>query len=88
MLFVQARGWKTRPSKLLGIKDKYIAYCLDQAIFYFGTSIDYELEQVDEKNPEGAQHKREQLLRSFLYPEAESQKKHKGQFADPAAMFK
>lgn len=64
----------------------YEAYCLDQAVWYLGTTISNELEKVGVKKDRkqiAAEEARKRLLKKILKGEAET----KGQFADPAAFF-
>lgn len=80
---------KQRPSSLLGLEaDSYEAYCLDEAIVYFGTTVEGQLEKVGQKPSKGerkAQAARERLLSQIL---GSGEKKSNAGFADPAAMFK
>lgn len=82
---------KQRPSSLLGLEaDSYEAYCLDEAIVYFGTSVESLLEKAGSKPSKGerkAQAARERLLSKILEPE-DGKSKSKAGFADPALMFK
>jgi uncharacterized protein (DUF2252 family) len=38
-LFLQSQEYHTRASDLLAIEDSYTAYCLDEAVWVFGTSV-------------------------------------------------
>jgi hypothetical protein len=84
---VDAKTWNCRPSNLLAIEDDYVAYCLDQAVGYFGRHLEAELEKAgsDAKNDEEAQWKRQRVLDKYL---GEEDKHQRGRFADPAAAFK
>lgn len=86
LLFVDAKTWSCRPSELLNIEDDYVAYCLDQAVGYFGRNLEAELEKAGSgaKNEEDAEWKRQRVLDNFL---GEDDKPQRGLFADPAAMF-
>jgi len=86
LLFVDAKTWGVRPSDLLAIEDEYVAYCLDQAVGYFGRTLDAELEKAGSsaKNNDEAEWKRTQILDAFL---GDEKKPRSGLFADPAAMF-
>lgn len=86
MLFVEAKTWNCRPSELMAIQDDYVAYCLDQAVGHFGRTVEAELDKVEGKTAEERTHKRQRVLERFL--DLEDQKPSRGQFADPAAMFK
>jgi hypothetical protein len=87
LLFVDAKTWGVRPSELVAIDDEYVAYCLDQAVGYFGRTLEAELEKAgsDAKNEAEAEWKRTKVLSSFL---GEEDKPLRGTYADPAAMFK
>jgi hypothetical protein len=84
---VDAKTWSCRPSDLLNIQDDYVAYCLDQAVAYFGRTLESELEKAGSgaKNESEAEWKRKAVLERFL---GEDDKPQRGMFADPAAMFK
>lgn len=84
---MDAKTWGVRPSELLAIDDSYVAYCLDQAVGYFGRTLEAELEKAgsDAKNEDEAEWKRRKVLESFL---GEEDKPQRGLYADPAAMFK
>lgn len=75
------------PSSLLGLKrGSYEAYCLDQAVWYFGTQVTHELEQIGrKKDPKEAANEaaRKRKLDSMLGVD----KTDATQFADPAALF-
>lgn len=84
---MDAKTWNCRPSDLLNIQDDYVAYCLDQAVGYFGRTLENELEKAgsDAKNNADAEWKRRAVLDRYL---GDNDKPQRGQFADPAAMFK
>jgi hypothetical protein len=86
LLFVDAKTWGVRPSSLLAIEDEYVAYCLDQAVGYFGRTLEGELEKAGSgaKNNDEAEWKRQVVLDAFL---SDEKKPQRGMFADPAAMF-
>lgn len=66
VLYVQAKEWVVRPSQLLGISDLYVAYCLDEACFTFGSYITGELEKVEGKKQKDVETKRKRLLKALL----------------------
>lgn len=84
---MDAKTWGVRPSDLVAIEDDYVAYCLDQAVGYFGRTLEAELEKAgsDAKNDSDAEWKRNRVLSSFL---DDDDKPVRGTFSDPAAMFK
>lgn len=81
---MDAKTWNCRPSDLLAIEDEYAAYCLDQAVGYFGRTLQAELDSVDEKDASTTEHKRRMILERYL---GDKEKPARGLFADPAAMF-
>jgi hypothetical protein len=70
---------------LLRITDDYAAYCLDQAVGYFGRTVEAELDKVEGKNRDETEQKRSRVLDRYL---GNTEKPSRGQFADPASMFK
>ena len=89
LLWLKSRSVRVRPSELLGIKPASIeGYCLDEAVIYFGMSLENMLEQAGvkpSKEERRAQAARERLLDRVLAEEGEE--KQASGFADPAAMF-
>lgn len=73
------------PSQVLGLTiGSYEAYCLDQAVWYFGTSVNSELEKVGRKKAKGestSEAARKRVLAKYLGDDAGPQ------YADPAALF-
>ena len=66
---MQSRDWGKRPSELLSIKDSYIAYCVDEAVFAFGTAIESELNALKKgkkEKDELFQHRKRQLFLSLI----------------------
>ena len=74
------------PSSILGLEiGSYEAYCLDQAIWYAGSTIDYRLEQAGHKPAKGEGRNkaaRQRVLNKYFGEEQSA-----GGFADPAALF-
>jgi hypothetical protein len=64
--FQAAKRWGTTPSALLHINDPYLAYCVDEAVGYFGSHIEQALDEVKGKNDKIKNSKRENLLRKYL----------------------
>lgn len=63
----------------------YEAYCLDQAVWYFGSFIDAEVEKAGQKKQKGEAQimsARKRVLSKFV-----DAGNTKGQYADPAAFF-
>lgn len=47
-LFLQAKQWGCRPSELLGLpRENYEAYCLDEAIGFFGGWVEAQLAKIE-----------------------------------------
>lgn len=72
------------------MEDSYPAYCLDEAVMYFGLTLENKLDEAGHKPTKAekkAQAERERILQSVLNPSGEDQQKGTG-FADPALMFK
>ena len=65
------------PSKHLGIKDEYAAYCFDEAVYHFGSQLEAELEGVEGKNKGDIERKQERIFRRVMGGERK--------FRDPAA---
>ena len=90
MLWHKAKAVGARPSTLLGLKENtYEAYCLDEAVIYFGMVLESRLEEVGHKpskEERRARAARERLLDLILGEEDEKGKE--SGFADPALMFK
>lgn len=88
MLWHKARSVRTPPSELLGLeKGSYEAYCLDEAVIYFGSSLENKLQEAGHKpskEERRAKAAREAILRKIF---AQDDDKGTG-FADPALMFK
>jgi len=89
-LFLQSRGTNLPPSSIFGLTaGSYEAYCFDQAIWYFGSTIEAEMEKASMPKRRGkgssddTELKRRQVLNKYMKgPDAP------GQYADPAAFFK
>ena len=90
IVYGQAKAWQVTPSSLLGVKTgSYEAWCLDQAVNYFGNHVEVELEKVGQKlsaKERALQANRQRKLEKLLDPNPEVVKK--GQFMDPALFFK
>lgn len=83
---MDAKTWNCRPSDLLAITDEYVAFCVDQAIGYFGRVVEAELEAVEGKTDTERSQKRDRVLQRYI-GENDDEKPRRGQFADPTAMF-
>jgi len=70
--------WGVRPSDLLDVKDRFDAFCLDDAVAWLGSHLENELSKVEGKNPEQTAVMRQRLLSKLL--------QGKEGYADPVAM--
>lgn len=77
------------PSSILGLTaGSYEAYCFDQVIWYFGSTVSGELEQAGRKKQKGETKivaARKKVLSKFLDEPGANDKP--GKFADPALLF-
>jgi hypothetical protein len=51
---------------MLAITDDYMAYCIDNTVFAFGSALRGELDSVKAKTDEEGKRKREKILNSWL----------------------
>ncbi len=86
MLWLESQALRVTPSSILGLTPgSYEAYCLDQAVWYFGSQVQNELESAGQEKAKGqgkVESARKRVLNKYL-----SDGNTKGQFADPAAFF-
>lgn len=65
--FQAAKRWGARPSELLDLgDDPYVAYCVDEAVGYFGTYVEDKIRNVKGKNDKVKAAKADNLLRKYL----------------------
>lgn len=84
-MYNNARTWSCRPSDLLDLSDDpYRAYCLDEAVSYFGGLVEGELNEC-EGTGDDLLRQRQRVLDSYFKPENEMPTK--GMYADPAMMI-
>ena len=80
---------KVRPSRLLGlVANSYEAYCLDEAVAFFGQYVESEIEKVGHKPAKGEGRTiaaRKAKLEKLL--ETKPKTETKTGFADPALLF-
>ena len=87
MLWQKSKAVSARPSELLGLRSKsYEAYCLDEAVIYFGLSLEAELEQAGQKP--GKAEKKAQAAREAVLNQVFGRTEKGTGYADPALMFK
>ena len=81
--------WRTSPSKILGEeRGSYRAWCIDQAVQYFGTYVEGELDKIGHKKSSKERRveaDRKRKLEQLLEPPSDKPKK--GQYMDPAFFF-
>jgi hypothetical protein len=73
-----AGRFRCRPSELLGINDPYPAYCLDEAVWEWGESLDLEMRLIEDKDPKMAAGKRQNRLLQLLGEEQRFARPTKG----------
>lgn len=76
------------PSDILGLtRGSYEAYCIDEAVWYLGTTIESELDEAGNGKPSKGERKahdaRKRVLEKYFGKAPEEQRK----FADPMAFF-
>lgn len=88
LLWVQSQGLRQAPSEVFGLtRGSLEAYCFDQAVWYFGTTLQEELNKVGRKPQKGEAANaagRKRVLEQVIGTTASSDK---GKFADPALLF-
>lgn len=93
LLYLDAKLWGKTPSEYLRITDPYKGYCLDQAIGFFGSKIETELQEAEDKvrsrkgkvRESAIKQARERVLREYgILGEEQHQPR---QFADPALLM-
>lgn len=83
--------WNRPPSVHLRLESEYAGYCLDQAVGFFGSTVEYELEKAEEKVRSRKGKTRESAIKqarlrvftNFGIREGTAA----GRFADPALMM-
>jgi hypothetical protein len=87
MLWQKAKAVSERPSVLLGLEsDSYIAYCVDEAVIYFGLALEGMLEDAGAGRP-GKEERRAKMARDRLMNSVFGKKETGSGYADPALMF-
>lgn len=89
LLWIKSKTLHTRPSELLNLEpDGYDAWCLDEAVIYFGLTLEGKLEEAGQKpskEERKARAARERIMNNILGEDDE--KKKTAGYADPALMF-
>ena len=65
-VYQTAKSASQRPSELLGVSDPWTAFCLDNAVVHFGTSLEAELESVEGKTSAEITKKRTRIMEKWL----------------------
>lgn len=86
LLYSEAKLWSTTPAQLVAVEDPYVAFCLNQAVGYWGLSIENAMHEVEGKNARDTAARRKLVLQQWLSDKDDD--KPRGQFADPAMFFK
>lgn len=76
MAWQQARAWRCRPSDLLFIEDHVAAYCLNRAVYTYGSALEEALDNStigieNDKTGAKAENARKRVLTRWI-PEASS----------------
>lgn len=59
-----ARTFHVRPSELLGVRDSFLAFCIDRAVWTFGTAVDTDMDAAQNDRRLGDNPKREVLIKA------------------------
>lgn len=74
-----SQSYKRLPSELLAVEDPYNAYCLNRAVWLFGSSVDGKMQSIEGKTSKEIQKKRLKVLQKYVPQAADA-----SGFADPA----
>lgn len=58
--------YRVRASVLLGVSDPWTAFCLDNAVAHFGTSLEAEMDAVEGKTSAEINKKRQRIMEKWL----------------------
>lgn len=61
-----AKAYSQRPSSFLDITDSYLAFCLDEAAFAWGSYADSELDSVEGETGEDIRRGRERMFNKLM----------------------
>jgi len=82
------------PSQILSIPDEYYAWCIDEAVFHYGSSLEHQMQQgsANAKTGDARSKLKSAILQRYLamsISKSEEEEAPKAsQFRDPAALFK
>jgi hypothetical protein len=51
---------------MIGVEDRYAAWCLDEVVARFGMALEAELDNIQHKNPKAAAAKRKRTMQKWL----------------------
>jgi hypothetical protein len=88
VLWRKSQALGLQPSEALGLtRGSYEAYCLDEAVWYLGTTIEAELNEAENGKPSKGQRKAEDARKRVLEKHFGKTPEAKRKFADPMAFF-
>lgn len=65
-LYLQAKDFGCRPSDILAIEDRYVAFVLDNAVHHFGSALEGELKSIDGKTKREVSMKQQRVMATWL----------------------
>lgn len=73
LLWKQSQEWKTLPSAILRVDDWYDGWCIDQAVWSFGTELEQALAEAEasKKNERGKKAARAKVFNQWI-PDAQA----------------
>lgn len=87
MLWQKSKAVGARPSEFLGLRrGSYEAYCLDEAVIFFGLRLEHMLDEAGSGKP-GKEERRAKTAREGVMNKVFGETKKQTGFADPAVMF-
>ena len=86
MIWLQSRAWQILPSKFIGVSNEYVAKCFDDAVYYFGITVEHELDMASHK-PSKDERKASEARKRRLNKLLQITASEKAQYLDPAQMF-
>ena len=87
MLWHKSKAIGVRPSELINLDDGYVAYCLDEAVIFFGLQLEHMLEEAGQGKV-GKEERKAKAARERVINKVFGDEKASSGFADPALMFK
>lgn len=88
LLWLKAKAIGAKPSSFLGLEDgSYEAYCLDEAVIYFGLHLENMLEEAGQSKPSKEERRAQQARERILDKIFGTDLKKGSGYADPALML-